>query len=212
MIADAQQLRDFRVILCWDGKRFGRFNSIEYGFYVYPLMKAGVTLVTVTEGTCDWSDPMHRIVGGVTQEGRNNELQDLAANVSRAHKTCVANGAWVGGIPYGYILIGKKGDKRLVLGDPVKVGIVRRIFREYVEEGRAMINIARRLNAEGYPSPTSRSTRGREGKPGGGGSMLSALSCGTRVTPATTCRGGRLRASTTGESPVRSSRRPSRSG
>src|SRR5262245_23009219 len=31
MIADAQELRDFRAILSWDQARFGRFDSIEAG-------------------------------------------------------------------------------------------------------------------------------------------------------------------------------------
>src|SRR5262249_19835927 len=50
---DAQHLRDFKVILCWDKARFGRFDSLEYGYYCHPLRKAGVVLVTVTEGAVD---------------------------------------------------------------------------------------------------------------------------------------------------------------
>src|SRR5262249_34580254 len=30
MIDDAQTKGDFKAIICWDGKRFGRFDSIEY--------------------------------------------------------------------------------------------------------------------------------------------------------------------------------------
>src|SRR5262249_7186245 len=35
MIADAEALNDFKAILCWDQARFGRFDSIEYGHYVF---------------------------------------------------------------------------------------------------------------------------------------------------------------------------------
>src|SRR5262245_50437178 len=37
MLSDAGELRDFQAIICWDNKRFGRFDSIEYGYYVHPL-------------------------------------------------------------------------------------------------------------------------------------------------------------------------------
>jgi DNA invertase Pin-like site-specific DNA recombinase len=38
--------RDFRTILVWDQDRFGRFNSMEAGYWIHPLMEAGVGLVT----------------------------------------------------------------------------------------------------------------------------------------------------------------------
>ena len=49
---DACNGRDFDAILCWNQNRFGRFNSMEAGYWIHPLMQAGVTLVTVTEA---WS-------------------------------------------------------------------------------------------------------------------------------------------------------------
>lgn len=48
--------RDFDAILCWDQDRFGRFNSMEAGYWIHPLMKAGVKLVTVTEGPIQRND------------------------------------------------------------------------------------------------------------------------------------------------------------
>src|SRR5262245_57453367 len=42
MVKDATELGDFKVILCWDRKRFGRFDSIEYGHHAYQLREAGV--------------------------------------------------------------------------------------------------------------------------------------------------------------------------
>lgn len=46
--------RDFEVILCWDYSRFGRFDSMEAGRWVYPLREAGVKPLTVAEGLVDW--------------------------------------------------------------------------------------------------------------------------------------------------------------
>src|SRR5438270_6356217 len=41
---------DFRVILCDDKDRFGRFDLITYGYYVKPLRDAGVALETLAQG------------------------------------------------------------------------------------------------------------------------------------------------------------------
>lgn len=156
MIADATASGDFQAILCWDGARFGRFDSIEAGYYIYPLRKAGVYLDTVTEGITDWNDSTGRIVGNVKQEGKHQQLLDLSANVTRGQLEAVMNGSWLGSRPYGYQIQGERKNKRLVLDEPSKVEIVRRIFREFVEERRSMKNIANRLNAEGILSPSGR--------------------------------------------------------
>ena len=46
MISDAQDKGDFCAVLCWDMARFGRFDSIEAGRWIYPLREAGVWLIT----------------------------------------------------------------------------------------------------------------------------------------------------------------------
>ena len=51
-IKDAQS-GEFKAILSWDQDRFGRFDSIEVGHWIYPLPKAGVCLVTVAQGRID---------------------------------------------------------------------------------------------------------------------------------------------------------------
>ena len=49
MIDDANRLRDFKAILCWDQDRFGRFDSIEAGEWISPLRRAHLTkLVAMT--------------------------------------------------------------------------------------------------------------------------------------------------------------------
>src|SRR5579871_5867157 len=60
MLKDAQR-GQFRVILCDDKDRFGRFDSIDYGYYVKPLRDAGVKLVTVAQGLIDWNSFAGRI-------------------------------------------------------------------------------------------------------------------------------------------------------
>ena len=84
--------RDFDVILCWDQDRFGRFNSMEAGFYVHPLMRAGVSLVTVNEGPIDWDDFTGRVMYSLKQVGKHQFLLDLSRNVTRGQITNAQKG------------------------------------------------------------------------------------------------------------------------
>ena len=71
MIRDAEEKGDFAVILCWDQDRFGRFDSIEAGRWIYPLRQAGVWLITVAQGRIDWNDFTGRVMYGIIQEGKH---------------------------------------------------------------------------------------------------------------------------------------------
>jgi DNA invertase Pin-like site-specific DNA recombinase len=159
MIADAKDPGDFRVILCWDQDRFGRFDTLDAGYWIKPLRDAGVKLETVAQGRIDWDDFAGRIIYAVQQEGKHAFLRDLSRNVVRGQLEAANQGGWLGSAPYAYRLQGPRKQRRLVLDDPVKVCIVRRIFREYVEEARPMNQIAARLNADGVPSPTGKQWR-----------------------------------------------------
>lgn len=158
MIADAEDSRDFTAILCWDQDRFGRFDSMEAGYWTYPLRQAGVRLVTVNDGPIDWDDFTGRVMYGLKQEGKHQFLQDLSRNVARGQLETAKAGGWIGGIPYGYLLEGERKRKRLALGDSAKVRIVERIFGEFID-GRSMNAIARGLNDDGIASS------GNRGKP-----------------------------------------------
>jgi len=52
MIADGS-VGDFGAIVCWDQDRFGRFDLVEAGRWIYPLQQSGVILDTVTGGKID---------------------------------------------------------------------------------------------------------------------------------------------------------------
>jgi len=83
MIRDAQEMGDFGVILCWDQDRFGRFDSIEAGFWIKPLRDAGIRLVTVAQGEIDWNDFAGRMIYNIQTEGKHAYLRDLSRNVLR---------------------------------------------------------------------------------------------------------------------------------
>ena len=122
---------------------------LEAGFYIHPLRKAGVKLVTVAQGTIDWDDFAGRLVYSVTQEAKHAFLRDLSRNMLRGRIAAAKRGEWLSPAPLGYSVE----NKRLVLGDPQDVATVRRIFRDYLG-GHSLRAIAVTLNAEGIQDAT----------------------------------------------------------
>ena len=143
---DACNGRDFDAILCWDQDRFGRFDSMEAGYYIHPLRKAGVTLVTVNDGPVDWHDFTGRVMYQLKQEGKHQFLRDLSANVSRGLLAKAMRGKWVqGNPPIGFSV---DANDRLILGPAKEVRLVRKIFRLYLKCG-SLSDVADKLNLEG---------------------------------------------------------------
>lgn len=146
MIADAGK-GGFKAILCWDQSRFGRFNSIEAGYWVFPLVQAGVELVTVTDGRISWTDFTGRMMFAIQAEGKNAFLRDLAKNVKRGQANAARRGEWLGMAPFGY----RTAEKQLVI-EETEAPVVRMVFDRYLE-GRSLRGVAEQLNVDGIRSP-----------------------------------------------------------
>jgi len=143
MIGDCSSGR-FKIVLCWDQDRFGRFDPLEAGYWIKPMRDARVQLVTVSQGLVDWDDFAGRIVYSVTQEGKHAYLRDLSRNVLRGKLEAAKRGDWGGKAPIGYVIE----NKRLTLGDPAEVQLVKNIFTWYLA-GDSIRGITRRLNELG---------------------------------------------------------------
>jgi len=141
---DACNGRDFDAIVCWDQDRFGRFNSLEAGYYVHPLMKAGVYLVTVADGHIDWNGFSGRMMYTLKQEGKHQFLRDLSAGVLRGKLAAAKRGEQQGKVPLGY----RRENKRLVFGDDHHMQLIRDIFAWYLA-GDSLRTLAKRLNKLG---------------------------------------------------------------
>lgn len=175
MHGDATNGRDFEVILVWDQDRFGRFNSLEAGYWVHPLVNAGVRLVTVTEGPINWNDFTGRLMYGIKQEGKHQFLHDLSRNTARGQITSVLNG-WLTGraAPYGYdrMLVDEHGEHRqrvyngekyakprswhvtlVPSDDPQKVATAKWMFENYANTDIGLRAMADELNSKGIPGP-----------------------------------------------------------
>jgi site-specific DNA recombinase len=154
MTGDAVTVRDFRVILCDDKDRFGRFDGIDFGYYVKPLRDARVRLETVAQGRVDWTSFVGRLTDMLTQEQKKRELMDNSRRVISEMLRLARRGRWLGGpTPHGYDLVPDPTlGKKLVPGDPEKVRTVRLIFALY-DQGHSLDAIAAHLNAKGIPPP-----------------------------------------------------------
>ena len=156
MHAAALNGRDFDVILCWNQDRFGRFDSLESGFWIHPLVKAGVRLETVTEGPIDWHGFTGRIINAIKSESNHDFLVKLSQGVIRGQVSTALSG-WLTGqrAPYAYdrMLVDEQGNhKQRLLAkekvakprswhvtlvpseDPEKITTLRWLFKTYASE------------------------------------------------------------------------------
>ena len=145
--------RGFEAILVWDQDRFGRFDSMEAGYWVHPLRLAGVKLVSVGDGVVSWDDFTGRVIYSIKAEGKHQFLRDLSRNTLRGKLAAAKQGYWLSKPPYGYRLAsdaagtGSRKRCRLVLGDESEVATVRRMYSLYLS-GQSIRSIAHLLTQE----------------------------------------------------------------
>ena len=98
MIADASRPDwQYKLILVYDVKRFGRGDCDEAGHYRYLLRQNGVEVVYVSENfRGDESDDMIRVV---KQIQARQEVRDLSKVTFRGLISSAERGYWLGGVP-----------------------------------------------------------------------------------------------------------------
>lgn len=146
MVADAATGK-FKVIVCWDQDRFGRFDLIEAGKWIEPLRKAGVRLHTATAGLIDWTSLTGQLSYMASQMAKAQYLQDLSTNVRRGQDRVEGEGKWTRGFPpFGYAVDEQSG--KLIPGEPSETRILRAIFERYAA-GSSQREICSWLNSQG---------------------------------------------------------------
>jgi DNA invertase Pin-like site-specific DNA recombinase len=164
LLKDAQK-GAFDVILCDDRDRFGRFDSIDYGYYVKPLRDRGVWLETLAQGKLDWTSFAGRLTDSVQQEAKQMEVQATSRRVLTGFLALAKKGRFLGSpVPYGYRLHvdidprGQrvKGTSRLVPGDPHEIEVVLLLFRLYGDDGLSLDEVCQELYRRGIPTPRGR--------------------------------------------------------
>ena len=140
-------------IIVKDFSRFGR-NLVEVGDYldrIFPFL--GVRFIAVNEGY-DSKENFGRTVGlDVSLKAMIYEMysRDISDKIKCVKYAKMRNGEYVGGTPfYGYKK--SKTEKNRLEPDEPAAEIVKRIFR-MAAEGVSFAEIAKKLNADGVPSP-----------------------------------------------------------
>lgn len=143
LLADAG---GFDVILVDDLSRLSR-DSIESATAIRRLKFAGVRVIGVSDGVDTGRKGSGAEVGlrGIMSE---LYLADLADKTHRGLTGRALAGASAGGLPFGYT-VGAKAGQRIV--DPDQAAVVRRIFSEYLAGGTPR-SIAAGLNRDRVPS------------------------------------------------------------
>lgn len=149
----------FRVILCDDVDRFGRFDSLQLGEVASPLVRAGVRLVTVAQGEVGWTNLAGRINSMLQAEFKKSESKDISRRVITAMLRRVKAGEWVAGLaPYGYAAVkvkdeGTGRERRTLVPVPAEAEVVRWVFAQIADRGMTVNWVAQELTERRTPLP-----------------------------------------------------------
>ncbi len=149
---DQVRERTVDCIVVKDLSRFGR-NYVETGYYlekIFPYL--GVRFVAVNDSYDTLKDGSgNEMVLSLKNLVNDLYARDISQKVRSSLNTKRKNGEYIGSVsPYGY----RKSleDKHKLVIDPDAASVVRSVFR-WRADGMGVVQIARKLNEEGIPSP-----------------------------------------------------------
>jgi site-specific DNA recombinase len=147
---EAARGRPVGAVVCWDGDRFSRADSIRTAAGLARLLDAGVTRMLTPEGWTDWEDDVDRVLYNLRQDlTRAAYSKTISNNITRDGLARARAGKWVAGKPPpGYRAEGPKGDKRLTFGPGPEVAQVRWMFAHFDQTADSLGDVAARLNAD----------------------------------------------------------------
>jgi DNA invertase Pin-like site-specific DNA recombinase len=178
----------FEAIVCWDGDRFSRADSIRSAVCIARLLDAGVTRMFTSEGWIDWTNDVDRVLYNLKQDlSRSAYSKSLSKNVTRSALTRALAGYWSSSrTPYGYISVATNPAWHAWVAsgrasfqppklcrlqyDAERYEWVRWIFNEYATTAASLGEMAQRLRELGAPPPRARKLKNQDGsfRPWGG--------------------------------------------
>ncbi len=172
---DAVEAGKYDAVLAWDTSRLGRQDSADGTDLLRACKQSGTVILTCRDGRIDPRESMGRLQWAFSAEGNHMENRRRAYNVVRGQMKNAESGNRNGAKPpYGFDrgqydaagkLVRVLGPKQYVdcrdhhvrlvpSTDPGKLAAVRYIFRRFATADVSMRQIARELDAKGYPGPT----------------------------------------------------------
>ncbi len=149
---------DYKAIIFYHTDRLAR-SAEEVLLLVKEFRSAGCRTHFVK---CAYDDTTRegRLLLFVLGWASENEWEMIQERTQRGLRKIKEAGKWVGaGQPrFGYSWNKETRERRAI---PEQAAIVRRIFTMAADEGLSIIEISRRLNAEGVPTPSTFRTKGR---------------------------------------------------
>lgn len=174
LIADVQASKpDFEVILVYDISRWGRFQDAdESAYYEYLCRRAGIQVIYCAEPFENDGNPMAVIVKSVKRVMAGEYSRELSNKVFMGQCRLIELGFRQGGVagfglrrvllndrrePKGILAAGERKSLQtdrviLVPGPSDEIAIVRRIYMDFVHDGKNEQQIADDLNAKGVLS------------------------------------------------------------
>ena len=168
------QAGEFSVVLAWHTNRVSREDPMDALVFYNQLRKAGMGLVTSCEGRIDLEDFSKQLLLFVNQKGSNDYLKELSAKVVRGKIANAKAGGWNGGQAYygmdrglfgpagNFVRRLAPGETATILGhcvrlmpstDETRLAAIRHAFQRMDTADVALRQLARELEAKGYPSP-----------------------------------------------------------
>jgi DNA invertase Pin-like site-specific DNA recombinase len=163
---------DFRAVLVYDVSRWGRFQDMdESAHYEYLCKSAGIPVHYCGEQFCNDNSMSALILKALKRTMAGEYSRELSVKVYAGLSRLAKMGYKVGGpAPYGLrrLLVDMNGEPKqllaegerknltnerviLVPGPSNEIEVVRRIFREFAQEGMPLRRIADRLNEDRIP-------------------------------------------------------------
>jgi DNA invertase Pin-like site-specific DNA recombinase len=168
---------DFSYILVYDISRWGRFQDTdESAHYEFLCKRAGIRVAYCAEQFENDGSLLSSIMKNVKRVMAAEYSRELSVKIRAGKLRLAAKGFRQGGaiayglrrelidehgVSKGYLEQGQQKNIHtdrviLSLGPPSELAVVRRIYRQYVLEGKGETEIARRLIAEGVPNDCGR--------------------------------------------------------
>jgi site-specific DNA recombinase len=156
LLSDAREGK-FNLVLVWKLDRLARKPSITLNT-IETLESYGIGVRSITEAL-DASTPAGRLMRNMLASFAGFERDSIVERSIEGTNRRAKDGQWLGGIvPYGYEVVGKKKDARLVVSEKIisnhslsESDVVRMIYRKLAKEKESCVKIADELNALGIP-------------------------------------------------------------